>query len=150
MRKVSFSTDVYASLQIVWQLLLDKIEKPQNYNSDIAEVKILERYDDGLLREFRTQGIVIKERVTINEARGEVRFFIVEHPLFFGQVINRLRFARSRCTLLLISFPILIKKMGKPFRISPCNIPARCNPAINAWRTGSGRELLFCRTSYAL
>ncbi len=89
MRKVSFSTDVYASLQIVWQLLLDKIEKPQNYNSDIGEVKILERYDDGLLREFRTQGIVIKERVTINEARGEVSFFIVEHPLFFGQVINR-------------------------------------------------------------
>lgn len=30
MKKVAFSSDVYASLQIVWQLFLDKIEKPQD------------------------------------------------------------------------------------------------------------------------
>ncbi len=94
MRQISYSTEVNASLEIVWKLLLDKVEKPQEYIPGVIETKILERYDDGFLREIRTQGMVLKERITIDaptieEAHGEIRYLLLEHPLFFGQVVNR-------------------------------------------------------------
>jgi hypothetical protein len=89
MRQVSFSAKVHASRETVWQLLLDKVEKPAGYIPGVTDVKIVERYDDGVLREVRTQGMVMKERVTLDEAHGEVHYLLLEHPLFSGQVINR-------------------------------------------------------------
>jgi Domain of unknown function (DUF1857) len=89
MRQVSFSAKVHATRETVWQLLVDKVEKPAGYIPGVTDVKIVERYDDGVLREVRTQGMVMKERVTLDEAHGEVRYLLLEHPLFSGQVINR-------------------------------------------------------------
>ena len=89
MRKISYSTEVYASQDIVWKLLLEKAEKPQSYIPSVTEVKILERYNDGFLREVIAQGMTLKERVTIDESQGEISYLILEHPLFFGKVINR-------------------------------------------------------------
>lgn len=89
MRKISYSTDVYASPDIIWRLLLEKAEKPQSYMPGVTEAKILERYDDGFLREIKTQGMVLKEKVTIDEAHREIRYLLLEHPLLSGEVVNR-------------------------------------------------------------
>ena len=89
MRHISYSTEVHAALETLWMLLIEKIEKPQNYIPGVTEAKILERFEDGLVREVRTQGMVIKERVTIDKPQGEVRYLLLEHPILAGQVINR-------------------------------------------------------------
>lgn len=90
MRKITYSAEVHATRETVWQLMLDKVENPAGYIPGVVEAKILERYDDGVTREIRTQGMVVRERVTINEASGEVSYLLLEHPLFTGQVTNRL------------------------------------------------------------
>jgi hypothetical protein len=89
MRNISYESDVHAPLETVWKLLRDKVENPQGYVPGIVETKILERYDDGVLREVSAQGMVIRERVTLNEPEGTITYFMVEHPLFSGRVINR-------------------------------------------------------------
>lgn len=89
MRKISYSTDVYASPKIVWKLLLEKAENPQSYIPGVMEAKILERYNDGFLREVKTQGMVLREKITIDEVHKEITYLLLEHPLFFGKVINR-------------------------------------------------------------
>lgn len=89
MRQASFNATIHAPRKTVWQLLLDKVENPDSYIPGVTEVNILERYEDGVLREVRTQGMVLKERVTLDEAHGEIRYLLLEHPLFSGQVINR-------------------------------------------------------------
>lgn len=89
MRQIMFSTPVYAPLVTVWELLLLKAEYPQNYLPGVVETRWLEKYADGFLREVRTEGMVIRERVTVDEPKGEIRYLLVEHPLFSGQVINR-------------------------------------------------------------
>ncbi len=89
MRQVTYSAEVHAPREILWRLLLDKVENPAGYIPGVIEARILERYDNGVLRQIRTQGMTVKERVSINEAIGEVRYLLLEHPLFSGQVINR-------------------------------------------------------------
>ncbi len=89
MRKVTYSVEVHAPRETVWRLLLDKVENPAGYIPGVIEARILERYDNGVLRLVRTQGMTVKERVTIDEALGEVSYLLLEHPLFSGQVVNR-------------------------------------------------------------
>lgn len=89
MRNISYETDVHAALATVWQLLHDRIENPRDYLPGILAAKVLERYDDGVLREIATEGMVIRERVTIDEPNGTITYFMVEHPLFSGRVISR-------------------------------------------------------------
>lgn len=57
MRKIMHQSDVHAALETVWKLLRDKVENPQGYVPGIVETKILERYDDGVLREVKAQGM---------------------------------------------------------------------------------------------
>lgn len=89
MPHVKFSNSVNASLETVWNLLLDKIENPKRYIAAIEESKILDRADDGVLREMRTPKMIVKERITVDEQAREIRFTLVDHPLFTGQTINR-------------------------------------------------------------
>jgi hypothetical protein len=89
MRKISYSAEVYASRKTVWELLLEKVENPQNYIPGVTDVAILERHDNVLLREIKTQGMTMREKVTIDEPHGEVRYLLLEHPLLTGEVTNR-------------------------------------------------------------
>ena len=90
MRHISFSADIYASRKRVWGLMIDKVTNPGDYQPGVLEVRILERNNNMLLREVRTEGMVIRERVTIDEIHGEIRYLVLEHPLIAGVVVNRL------------------------------------------------------------
>src|SRR3954447_11182307 len=89
MREIIFSTPIHACLDTVWNILLDKIEHPEKYIPGVSGTKILERYTDGFLREIDANGLVLRERVTIDREAGEITFDVVEHPLFSGRMINR-------------------------------------------------------------
>ncbi|MFB8787367.1 MAG: AtaL-like protein [Potamolinea sp.] len=88
----TFSSPVNASFETVWGMLLDKIENPQRYITAVEETKVLQRYDNGILREMRIPGMQLKERITVTEEAREIKFTLVEHPLFSGEIINKVEF----------------------------------------------------------
>ncbi|WP_292766787.1 AtaL-like protein [Nostoc sp. NOS(2021)] len=84
----TFSSAVNASLSTVWNVLLDKIENPGRYNPEAHNYKILERYDNGVLREMKVLNITVEEKITWNEKTGKIRHTLVNNPLFIGQGVN--------------------------------------------------------------
>lgn len=89
MRKISYSVEVHAALDTIWKLLLEKVEQPQTYLPGVIQSRILQHYGNGVLREIRGEGLLIKEKVVIDKPHGEVHYFLLEHPLFTGRVVNR-------------------------------------------------------------
>jgi uncharacterized protein (DUF302 family) len=89
MRKITYSCEVHAALDTVWKLLVEKVEQPQIYLPGVVHSRILQHYGNGLLREVKGEGMLIKEKVVIDRAHGEVHYFLLEHPLFSGRVVNR-------------------------------------------------------------
>ena len=89
MRKISYSCEVHAALDTVWKLLVEKVEQPQTYMPGVIQSRILQHYGNGVLREIKGEGLLIKEKVVIDKSHGEVHYFLLEHPLFGGRVINR-------------------------------------------------------------
>ncbi|HBA86555.1 MAG TPA: hypothetical protein DCZ75_00805 [Geobacter sp.] len=89
MRKISYSLEVHAALDTVWNLLIEKVEQPQTYMPGVIQSRILQHYGNGVLREIRGEGLLIKEKVVIDKPHGEVHYFLLEHPLFTGRVVNR-------------------------------------------------------------
>ncbi|WP_035497228.1 DUF302 domain-containing protein [Citrifermentans bremense] len=89
MRKISYSCEVHAAFDNIWKLIIEKVELPQTYLPGAVQSRILQHYGNGLLREVRGEGLLIKEKVVIDKTHGEVHYFLMEHPLFTGRVINR-------------------------------------------------------------
>ncbi len=89
MPHATFSTLVQAPPDLVWDLLLDKVEHPDAYIPEIDEVRILERSDRGTLRETVSSRGVIRELVTVDEAAREVRSTLVDDPDLVGSIVNR-------------------------------------------------------------
>jgi uncharacterized protein (DUF302 family) len=89
MRKITYSCEVHAALDTVWKLLVEKVEQPQTYLPGVVHSRILQHYGNGVLREIKGEGLQIKEKVVIDKPHGEIHYFLLEHPLFTGQVVNR-------------------------------------------------------------
>ena len=89
MRKVSYSCEVHAALDTVWKLMIEKVEQPQSYMPGVLQSRILQHYGNGVLREIKCEGMLIKEKVVIDKMHGEIHYFLLEHPLFTGRVVNR-------------------------------------------------------------
>jgi uncharacterized protein (DUF302 family) len=89
MRKISYSCEVHAALDTVWKLLIEKVEQPQSYMPGVVQSRILQHYGNGVLREIKCEGMLIKEKVVIDKIHGEIHYFLLEHPLFTGRVVNR-------------------------------------------------------------
>ena len=79
MRHTSFSAYIYAPKEIVWKLMVDKIENPGYYLPGVLDVRIMERHGHTLMREVKAQGMFMKEIVTIDEPHGEIQYALLEH-----------------------------------------------------------------------
>ncbi|WP_394758275.1 AtaL-like protein [Flavobacterium sp.] len=90
---VQFSTTVNASLEKVWQHLILKIEKPENFVPGVSDVIILEKNEDFVTRKMT---ITIAENATtlvekITFIPNKVRFLLLVHPKFEGYVDNDIK-----------------------------------------------------------
>jgi hypothetical protein len=90
MPKLEYHVPVDASLQTIWNVLLDRIEHPDRYLAGVESFSFPESTEDYAVREVAIQGVMLKERITIDERQGEVRYVLLEHPLFSGEVYNAL------------------------------------------------------------
>jgi hypothetical protein len=90
MPKLDYFIPVNASLQTIWNVLLDRVEHPERYMKGVESFSFLESTETFAVREILIQGFPLRERITIDERLGEVRYQLIEHPLFQGDVYNAL------------------------------------------------------------
>lgn len=90
---VNYSTIVTASLEKVWEHLIFKIEKPENFVPGVSDVIILDKNEDFVTRQMT---ITTEENTTtlvekITFIPYKVRFLLIEHPKFEGYVDNDIK-----------------------------------------------------------
>jgi hypothetical protein len=90
---VQFTTIVKASLEKVWEHLIHKIEKPENFVPGVSNVIISEKNTDFILRQMTVTSpestTILKEKITFIPYK--VRFLLLEHPTMEGYVDNDIR-----------------------------------------------------------
>ena len=91
MPKIAFDMPVNADLQTIWNVLLDKIEHPERYQAGVEATRFPESTDTYAIREIQLpDNTVVKERITIDERMGEVRYELLDDAMFTGEVKNNL------------------------------------------------------------
>jgi len=90
MPKASHSVTVHAPIQRLWAVLLDRIERPGRTVAGVTGVEILERQPGYVLRRMLMGDDELVERITVFEKRHEIDFVLVDHPVYAGQVVNRI------------------------------------------------------------
>ena len=98
--QISHSEQINATLEILWILLLDKVQHPDTTIKEITHVEVLQKYDDGILRQMHTLGMTIRERITIDEQNKIIRFDLIENPMFTGYFINKIEDSDEKLTLI--------------------------------------------------
>lgn len=86
----SVSTTVEANPELIWQALTDKIEVAELNFPLPAEMSILQRSNDAVLRERVFEGDRIAERVTVDNTARKVTYTLVGHPTFEGYISHQL------------------------------------------------------------
>ena len=98
--QISHSEQVNSTFETLWILLLDKVHHPDKTIKEITHVDILEKYDDGILRQMQALGMIIKERITIDEQNKIIRFDLIENSMFTGYFINKVEGSDEKLTLI--------------------------------------------------
>ena len=98
--QISHSEQVNSTFETLWILLLDKVHHPDKTIKEITHVDILEKYDDGVLRQMQALGMNIKERITIDEQNKIVRFELIENSMFTGYFLNKVEGYDGKLTLI--------------------------------------------------
>ena len=98
--QISHSEQINATFEVLWILLLDKVQHPDITIKEITHVEVLQKYDDGILRQMHTLGMTIRERITIDEQNKIIRFDLIENPMFTGYFINKIEDSDEKLTLI--------------------------------------------------
>lgn len=122
----TYSTPVNASMETIWNLLLDKAQNPERYIPyKVDFLKIHEKFDNGLLREIKTPEMHMTERVTWNKDTGEVIFSVENHPIYKGVILNTVKppaenhFTNEGGNLPMLTFTMDLKPVGENAEESP-------------------------------
>ena len=86
---ISHSEPINSTFETLWTLLLDKVQHPDRTIKEVTHVDVLEKYDDGILRQMQALGMTIKERITIDEQNKIVRYDMIENSMFTGYFLNK-------------------------------------------------------------
>jgi len=98
--QISHSEQINSTFETLWILLLDKVQHPDITIKEITHVEVLEKYDDGILRQMHALGMTIRERITIDEQNKIVRFDLIENSMFTGYFLNKVEGSDEKLTLI--------------------------------------------------
>ena len=98
--QISHSEQINSTFETLWTLLLDKVQHPDRTIKEVTHVEVLEKYDDGILRQMQALGMTIKERITINKQNKIVRFDLIENSMFTGYFLNKVEGYDGKLTLI--------------------------------------------------
>ena len=98
--QISHNEQINSTIETLWALLLDKVQYPDRTIKEITHVEILEKYDDGILRQMQALGMIIKERITIDVQNKIIRFDLIENSMFTGYFLNKVEGYDGKLTLI--------------------------------------------------
>ena len=98
--QISHNEQINSTIETLWGLLLDKVQYPDRTIKEITHVEILEKYDDGILRQMQALGMIIKERITIDVQNKIIRFDLIENSMFTGYFLNKIESYDGKLTLI--------------------------------------------------
>ena len=98
--QISHSEQINSTFETLWTLLLDKVQYPDRTIKEITHVKILEKYDDGILRQMQALGMIIKEKIIIDKQNKMIRFDLIENSMFTGYFLNKVEDYDGTLTLI--------------------------------------------------
>ena len=98
--QISHNEQINSTIETLWALLLDKVQHPDRTVKEVTHVEVLEKYDDGILRQMQALGMTIKERITIDEQNKIVRFDLIENSMFTGYFLNKVEGYDGKLTLI--------------------------------------------------
>ena len=98
--QISHSEQINSTFETLWALLLNKVQHPDRTIKEVTHVEVLEKYDDGILRQMQALGITIKERITIDKQNKIVRFDLIENSMFTGYFLNKVEGYDGKLTLI--------------------------------------------------
>ena len=86
----SFRTEVAAPVALLWQMLLEKIERPDLYVPGVERVEIKRRLGPGCVERLMHLGgdRAVHEIITADEATHTVIFKLLDNPRYRGFVTN--------------------------------------------------------------
>ncbi len=88
MSDANFTCSINAPFEKLWKTLIDEVEHPNNYNNKILGVKILERFNDGVLRSVQVPDADVREKIVFDFEQRTIRSSLVGHPSLVG-IITR-------------------------------------------------------------
>ena len=98
--QISHSEQINSTFETLWTLLLDKTTHPDRTIKEVTHVEVLEKYDEGILRQMQALGMTIKERITIDKQNKIVRFDLIENSMFTGYFLNKVEGYDGKLTLI--------------------------------------------------
>jgi len=96
---ISHSEKIRCAEQKLWNLLLEKAVHPEKTIKQVTKSKILEKHQDGFLREMTAVGLNIKEKITIDEKSHQIKFVLVDNENFDGYFLNKIENKNGELTL---------------------------------------------------
>lgn len=88
MPHVTCSETVNTDIHTLWKVFLDKVENPERYMQFVKETRFPEDNEEYVIREIITEDMTLTEKITLDEKMGEVKFELMDHPLFDGYVTH--------------------------------------------------------------
>ena len=79
--------------------MLLRSEHPEKTIREVQKVKILQKYDNGFLREMSVAGLEIRERITIDQKAGQIKFILVDNEELDGYFLNKIENKHGQLTL---------------------------------------------------
>jgi len=98
--QISHKEQINSTFETLWSLLLDKVQHPERTIKEITHVEVLEKYNDGILRQMQALGMTIKEKITIDRQNKTIRFELIENSMFTGYFLNRVEGHDGKLTLI--------------------------------------------------
>ncbi|WP_067958368.1 hypothetical protein [Nitrosopumilus sp. Nsub] len=67
---------------------------------EITHIQVLEKYDDGILRQRQVLDKAMRERITIDRRNKTVGFDLIKNSIFTGYFLNRVKDQNGKLTLI--------------------------------------------------
>jgi hypothetical protein len=103
MATIDFQCEVKTSYDHLWKNLIAELEHPEQFNQGIMQSKILERFNNGVLRSISVPDAEVREKITFQYEEGVVSSHLVGHPDLVGVIEKRIRKSPDKPGVLLLS-----------------------------------------------
>lgn len=86
----TFSVEVDAPVELLWSILVDKVENPGKYTGNVDASEVLERTGTTLVRRMQTAAGTVTERIAVDAAALRVDSEFLEHAQFSGTTVKKI------------------------------------------------------------